>query len=55
MREQFVQDRRKDADRARSTKGRCLFHPAMKCPTLDEPCIFKLIEKMQRERAKNSR
>jgi hypothetical protein len=33
----------------KSTKKRkCLYHPAMDCPTPDETCIFVLIEKMNK-------
>jgi hypothetical protein len=30
-------------------KRKCLYHPAMDCPTPDETCIFVLIEKMNKE------
>jgi len=30
-------------------KRRCLFHPAMDCPTPNEPCIFILIDEMIRK------
>jgi hypothetical protein len=29
-------------------KRKCLYHPAMDCPTPDETCIFVLIEKMNK-------
>ncbi len=30
-------------------KRKCLYHPAMDCPTPDETCIFTLIEKMNKQ------
>jgi hypothetical protein len=37
-------------DNTKSAKKRkCLYHPAMDCPTPNEPCIFVLIEKMNKE------
>lgn len=30
-------------------KRKCLFHPAMDCPTPNEPCIFRLIDEMRRK------
>jgi hypothetical protein len=32
-----------------SKKRKCLYHPAMECPTPDETCIFVSIEKMSKE------
>jgi len=29
-------------------KRKCLYHPAMDCPTPDETCIFVLIERMNK-------
>ena len=33
----------------RIRKRKCLFHPAMKCLTPNEPCIFILIDEMIRK------
>jgi hypothetical protein len=34
----------------KSSKGRkCLYHPAMDCPTPEETCIFVSIERMNRD------
>ncbi|HVP27055.1 MAG TPA: hypothetical protein VMT26_05250 [Candidatus Bathyarchaeia archaeon] len=29
-----------NADESKQKKRKCLYHPAMECPTPNEPCVF---------------
>lgn len=50
MSECAMQGIKKNVNNAKyARKKKCLYHPAMECPTPDEPCIFTLIEDMQRK------
>jgi hypothetical protein len=35
-------------DKSALKRRKCLYHPAMKCPTPREPCIFALLEKSEK-------
>jgi len=34
-------------DRKETRKRKCLHHPAMECPTPDDPCIFTKTDKAE--------
>jgi len=48
--EDVMQSTKNDANSVKhARKRKCLYHPAMECPTPDKPCIFDQIEDMKRK------